>query len=260
MGAVTAVVFVSDVHYGKRTRTYDRRVAEQRLTRTYGQLDEIRTRHPETSGIVIAMLGDMVDGAEVYPAQAMYQDVPDAQRQAVELARIVAPWVEAVAARWGEAAIYAVYGNHGRMHRAHEEQNWDHVFYRFLQQMLAGKIPVRLNERGDGALFPVRVQGRTILLHHGDAIRAWGGIPWYGLERRLGRWALAGYAPDVLALGHFHTLGLLRVGKTTVLMNGTPVTDDDWAYRQYGYVNANSWWVVGIGKGGIAWLELLDLS
>ena len=78
------------------------------------------------------------------------------------------------------------------------------------------------------------VEGFKFLLVHGDDIRSWMNLPWYGITQRLMRWYQSICHFDYLCLGHFHSYANFEWNNTEVIMNGTFVTDDAYALKKIG--------------------------
>jgi len=115
--------------------------------------------------------------------------------------------------------------NHGR--RTHKPRYKDKVLdnYSYLIHKFAETYCKDLSNvdfyHPDAAKFIVPVQGYKFLIEHGDTVRGWNGIPFYGLDRRKAQEALRRMgttkAFDYWCVGHFHTPNLLG----NLVMNGS---------------------------------------
>jgi hypothetical protein len=167
------------------------------------------------SRIVIDLLGDFIEGIDIYPGQQRYLDLEpfDAMYMACdELARVIG----SVAERYPDIPIdiFCVYGNHGRTNKNHHKRsNFDYAVYRNLQRMFLpwrGSKPCEgVNiyvSTGEGLIYEIpEFPGKRHLIFHGDSIRSHLQFPYYGLDRAIGQFAeLTGRPPKYTKIGHFH--------------------------------------------------------
>ncbi|MFQ5591257.1 MAG: hypothetical protein ACE5HE_08855 [Phycisphaerae bacterium] len=262
----TAVLVRSDVHYGKRTPSYNPNIYRKRMAHLGESLAQIRSLLSggyDIRRLVIFELGDANDGTGIYPTQEHHQAITNVERQAEELATYDAAWYKEQAKVWGAVEVEAVPGNHGRAGRfAHEAASWDLVYFQYLRLMLRGAVDVRFEREGDPFLRIVELWGHRYLLYHGHAIRMWSGIPWYGIQIRVTRWATTGLAPlSACCFGHFHYYGEMPVNRTKALLTGTMVSSDEWALQTMGYEAQNTWHLFGVGKSRpMTWHFGVDLT
>jgi metallophosphoesterase superfamily enzyme len=129
----SAVLVVSDVHVGKKTPSYDMRVAQKVLdevAKRIVRIAELVQDGYRWDEVVICFLGDVLDGSEIFPGQATVQDIPNVLAQATVAARLFLPIVEASLAVAPIVRLVGVAGNHGRAGKnAAEAANWDIVCY-----------------------------------------------------------------------------------------------------------------------------------
>ena len=124
--------------------------------------------------------------------------------------------------------MVAVSGNHGRIGRKGEFKhhvNWDYIISKSLEDQFS-RITDRVTFNVPKSPFAiVDIEGWTFLMRHGDGIKSWGGIPFYGIARSTGRWvamqASVGKRFDYMAMGHFHQRADLPYTGGEVLMNGS---------------------------------------
>lgn len=248
----SAILVMSDLHFGKETATYNPHVFTERLSELGQSLKRIHAllRGYQIDELVIAMLGDANDGTGIYPTQEHHQGISNAEQQADQLSRLLSKFLLGQQRVWGKVRVECVPGNHGRAGKhAHEAANWDIVTYRYLQKSLEDKgIPVRMNgDRADPFIRKIKVRGHSYVLYHGHDIRTFSNIPWYGMMLRLSRWLSTKISPfDVALMGHFHTAGTWDINRVRLFLSGTMVSDDDWALRTLGWESANKWWLFGV--------------
>ena len=265
----SAVLVMTDVHYGKRTSTYSPGRCARRLDVLGRELGRIRglLAGYEFEELVIACLGDVNDGTDIYATQPHHQAITNVEQQAEEVARLFYAFSVAQADVWGRVRWECVPGNHGRAgKRAAEAANWDMVAYRYLSLMNQdGRVAVNLPDRNaDPFLRVMRVYRHGYLIYHGHDIRAWGNIPWYGIMLRLLRWQAARgdfHGWQTVLMGHFHTIGLWRFNGMVAMCSGTMVTDDEWGLRSFGLQPMNQWWFFGVSPGQpLTWQFCLDVG
>jgi len=264
----TAVLVMSDLHFGKATSSYDPDVFRKRLNQLSKRLERLRALMSayEFDELVIACLGDANDGSDIYATQPHHQAITNVEEQAVELARLLDKFGLEQAEVWGKVRWECVPGNHGRPTRSRlaEAASWDIVAYRYLMMLNRDdRITVTLPDiHADPFLRMARIYGHGYLLYHGHDIRSYSSIPWYGISRRLMMWSisekLTGW--QVGLMGHFHTSGMWRINRLQMIVTGTMVTDDEWALRTLGWESSNNWWLFGVSKKRpVTWTFELDL-
>jgi hypothetical protein len=112
--------------------------------------------------------------------------------QAVAAGRLVAALVSGLAGQFRGVSVYGVGGsNHGRLSRKYQFKggvlnNWDFVVYEHARALLARHDNVALHVL-PAKKETVRIANHWFLCGHGDHVKSWMGIPWYGIERDLGR-------------------------------------------------------------------------
>ena len=262
----SAVLLMTDVHYGRKTASYNPKVFAKRLTRLSQTLGGIREGLASLSldRLVVFMAGDMNDGTDIYATQPHEQAESNVEAQADELSELLSSWLLEQKRIWGTVSVEAVPGNHGRAgKRAAVAANWDMVFYRYLALRLGEAIPVGLNPRPKSPFIrKVELRDHQYILYHGHRIKSYFNIPWYGMSMRLHRWMSTRLAPfDMVCLGHFHTFGAWDVNRKTILVSGTMITDDDWALEEFGWESSARWWLFGVSdKHPMTWQYRLELE
>jgi len=262
----TAVICISDVHIGKETESFDMTIVKKRVkhfVKSTQRIYELMSAGCSFDRVVVLFLGDVNDGTQIYKTQPHHQAETDVNAQAVIAAETMfLPVLKDLADLYGKVEVHGVAGNHGASSRfTHEASNWDLVFYHYLRMLTKNEKRIKVHIHPDFIhVLPVRNHG--ILLYHGHQIKSYQQIPWYGVVQRALRWTAARRLPtwDILTMGHFHTFGLQDINRFTILMNGTMVTDDEWALQTIGYESSNKWWTWGMSnKRPITWSFGVDL-
>jgi len=173
----------------------------------------------------ILYLGDIIENeCGVYPSQPFSIDLPVVE-QIFEGIREEIRFVFSMARLFEEVEVFCVFGNHGRVHKySHPKSNWDYVFYKILKLSLEHQENVKVFiSKGPSLIFKA---GRfNIYMAHGNAVKSWSGIPFYGLERVVRRLSSLYDLPIHYAIfGHFHQP--INVGDF-YFVNGTMVGGTD---------------------------------
>lgn len=263
----TPVLCLSDLHSGKTTESFNIDVLAERVeTLKEGVLSilNILALSYNFEDIVINMLGDFIDGDAIYKTHAHHVDkiAPAGRQQAKVLACILLPFITDIQRETGlKVKLNGVRGNHGRVTQyTHESNNYDLMFYDLIEAEFRNNddITVNISERFAEI---VQVQGHGILLYHGAGIKCYQNIPWYGISQRAMRWKQSMKKDfSVVILGHFHTCGNMPWIGTDILLNGTVVTDDDFALENLGMDGDNRFWLFGCHpERGITWRFPVDM-
>lgn len=262
-----AILCMTDLHYGKKTDSFNQDIFEQEILRL---TETMQSRREEFAGrniteLVCCILGDINDGSEIYPTQPHHQVETNVEVQAEEITEILTPFFQKMKEVWGNVRIETVPGNHGRSGRfAHDFASWDTVTYKYLRGKLASDdIKVGINKGGTNPfLRKVNVLGHNYLMYHGHDIKMFQGIPWYGIWNRVAKWATTStLSPfEVIMMGHFHSFADNTLNKIRILTNGTMITDDDWALQVLGRESDNKWHLFGVTKDkAVDWQYPVDL-
>jgi len=230
-----AVAILSDWQLGKRTPNYNTAVAEERverLARKIRELTAIQRAHHPVRHLHVWLLGDLVEGELIFPGQAHRIDASLYRQVTLDGPRILGSFLRTMAASFEAIHCFGVIGNHGAIgggqrREMHPETSADMMLYRIVQQLTADqrRITWTLPETaGERAWYLIdQIGNYSCLLIHGDQIRGWAGIPWYGFKTKVPQWASGAIEPfgDV-ACGHFHQKTQMSFpGRRKARVNGT---------------------------------------
>jgi hypothetical protein len=241
----TAVMLVSDYHIGERVSEeetgglarYDFETFEKRWryhVETVASLTKDKLAGYDIPRLQACMLGDMVSGTIHDELVVTADGTP--MEWVVEGGHVIAQGLRDLAAEFEQVRVDCVVGNHGRLTRrpAYKQRyvNWDYLLYKFIELELRDQRNVEFTVPRS-FWDVIEVEGKHVLNLHGDNIRAWNGIPWYGITRAVGNLstllASQGVRFDVVNLGHFHNAGALdRIGGELVL-NGSAVGGNEYS-------------------------------
>ena len=233
----TAVLLLSDFHIGEivsKKETfgfgeYNFDVFTHRLKFLAESIRNItmrKLRGYKINKLCLLMLGDMVSGMI---HEELTDNAEDIIFQVLNGAYVTAQFVSEMSTLFEYIEIDGVVGNHGRLYKKvrykKRHTNWDYVFYQFLSLFLSSHKRVKCNF--PKSFFEVKkIYNWNFLLLHGDGIRGWMGIPWYGIQKAMWKIGdlLQSQSKTVLhykVLGHFHHTGELDRTPGEILLNGS---------------------------------------
>ena len=193
-------------------------VGVQEVTRALQMSSPITKLH-------IHMLGDIVEGSQIFPGQEQHI-CKDLFHQAIGVVGLIEDFILKCLTLFDEIHITAVCGNHGRVGKKGENPhwvNWDRIVYEFVKRELVN-YP-NITWKMDDSWWQIdTVFSYKFYLTHGDDIRCWAGIPYYGVDRSAQRETellrLANEWYDYFMIGHLHTPSIIPGVATTKFING----------------------------------------
>ena len=104
----------------------------------------------------------------------------------------------------------------------------------------------------------VDIEGYGFCVSHGDDVRSWNSIPWYGLERKTRRLTALNASQnkkiDYYCFGHFHQPATHAVLNGETIINGAWIATTPYVYNSLSTFNEPSQWIHGVNAGrGISW-------
>ena len=232
----TIVLMISDIQAGTYIskeatgglNEYNWGVLEKQFDMLYRGLEEIVLRHKMVAPIEnlhIHLIGDIVEGWDIFRGQVHNID-RDIGRQLVGVTKLIVTFLIKCRALFKHIHVVGVPGNHGRIGRKGENPyyvNYDFIVYEFVQEFLAN-FPEFTWQSNESWFQLDQIYGYKFLLFHGDDIRGWQGIPYYGIDR-----AAKNYREllerideryDYMEIGHFHMPSELSGVTTEKFVNG----------------------------------------
>ena len=223
----------------RRLHDYAQKVVEiTKIKRSGSTIDELR----------LYLGGDMVEGETGnYPSQP-YDVHSSVIRQAMrEAPDMFEGMIYYLLKYFKKIHVIGVPGNHGRgcsrFGTKHPETNWDRVFYWVLRDRILGsdlKPDRKMRQRvtfeipeGDQFWVLDRVWGWGNLIVHGDQIRGWAGIPFYGTQKKVHGWADSMPRDwDNLFFGHFHQHASGTINYRRWFCTGSTESSNNYALEQ----------------------------
>lgn len=214
------VILLSDCHIGEevdRDEThlaeYDIDTFERRMRVYYDSIMSIVNRQRLTTPMPdahIFMLGDMVEGEQIFRGQAARIEC-DVMEQFFQGKAIISRFVSEISANFDSVNISCVAGNHGRMGKKGETKfyvNWDYMMYRYMRDTLGNHSNIAWNIPKSWWTIP-EVRGQRFYITHGDDLVRYMGMPWYALERYDAKETkilrMVGEVYDHIVIAHHHT-------------------------------------------------------
>jgi len=233
-----ATLLLSDIHIGKEIRVdemgglgaynfeYFIEYAIM-LAKAIKEIIRIHSYAYKIKKLNVLGLGDWLDSQGIYPGQANYLDLTVTQ-QAVFGMVYIAQLLVSLLDTFQQIDVELIMGNHGRTGQKKREQprynSYDFLAYTMLSLMLQQQKRIKFNVH-----VPFwgmkNIKGHDFLMLHGDDIRSWAGIPWYGINRAIAnlREVLMNIGKGSFrytCLAHFHNTGDLEANYGERLING----------------------------------------
>lgn len=230
-----AIALLSDLQTGKITPDYNTDVCRERVA-AYAEkivkLTAIQRKDHPVRKCVVAMLGDFVEGVQIFPGQQWLIDSTLYRQMFDTTPVIVVEFLRVLLTAFDEVEVWMVDGNHGRIGRRGDfgpEDNADRMTYRVVRLLMRDEPRVTFHQAdpaGERAWYKImRIGNYSALLIHGDQIKGSSGYPWYGLGKKVHSWGSGGLGPDSdfkdLMLGHYHQLARIPLNHRTVWQNGS---------------------------------------
>jgi len=235
-GKESAVLLISDTHSGKlvfdeRGRpTYNKDILTYKMALLKMKVIKLLTKHVGLNNvdeIVIALLGDLVDGSGIYPQQEIAQDLNFFGDQVSLIVAAIWEIVLAVRKLGLTVRIEGVRGNHGRQGKyLPADNNFDYSVYQLLYMWAYETDGVTVDYSTTTEFKNFEVKGHNVHIRHEAPPQA---------ETPAGRAKFAGLRAihdyDIIAYGHLHHPSSGVYFNSDVIMNGAPIGQDDLSER-----------------------------
>jgi len=267
----TVLLLLSDAHVGKKTKSYNLEVFQKRLKTLWEGMMSIvsdrRTSRP-LKKIVIVFNGDIVDAESIYPGQSVEGiEVPLVHQIFTNALPRFTEFLSMCLENFEEVEVICNMGNHGRQNQAKwtsaKSSNWDVMFYKALEAMFQeeDRIEFDIALKDYKRLF--EIEGHGFMATHGNMIRSYYNLPFYGATRQAQRWQ-ANFRDEIklsyFLFGHFHSPGYMTFNQAQIVFNGSFVTDDKFAEEKLGVSSDPKQMLMGVHpKYGVSWRYALDL-
>lgn len=241
----TAVAVFADWQLGKVTPTYNSDILAKRIelyTEKLIEITEIQRAHHPVEDLHVWLLGDIVEGEEIFPGQSHLIDSGLYRQVGVNGPEILTNFINTCLEHFDRIHITGVIGNHGsvggRARKQHDpETNMDRLLYKILDLIYAKEKRVSFNipdGRGERNFYAIDSIGDySSLLIHGDQMPAPG--QFYGYYKKVMGWkdeAIPENFDDVY-MGHYHQKFKMTIGSSTLRISGSPESHNTYAQEYF---------------------------
>lgn len=212
--------------------------------------------------LYIAGLGDYVSG-EIHGATE-HSRWSNSIKNAMGMGELFAMMVTDLSRFFKKIVICSVPGNHGRRSVKKDyrgaHNNWDYLVMSHAATRLKGLV-----EEGRVEIFIpdawsmiLSIYGWNFCLNHGDDIRSWNSLPWYGIERKTRRLnaigTVTGQIPHYYIFGHFHNMATQQHTTGETIINGSWYAADEFSLESLGAYSEPYQWLMGVHPTyGLTW-------
>jgi UDP-2,3-diacylglucosamine pyrophosphatase LpxH len=167
-------------------------------------------------------------------------------------------------ARWfPQVKVLYLSGNHGRRKEVAKKDyhaSWDSWDYLIAETAAAYSADLWNVEFliPDSFSAVIEIEGHPFCCFHGDDIKGWAGIPWYGIERKTMRLTALNSAHDrrvrYYCMGHFHAAASQMKLKGETFINGAWPACDPYSFNALDGCNEPMQWLHGVHETqGATW-------
>lgn len=232
----TIVLMISDIQAGTYISSeasgglneYNWNILEKQFDQLYIGLEEIVTRHKRVAPINslhVHLIGDIVEGYDIFKGQTRQID-REITEQAIGVKDLLCDFLQKALHLFDKIHVVAVPGNHGRIGTKGENLHyvsWDYIVYKWMESELKNYDNITWQISKSWWQIDT-IYGYNFLMFHGDDIKSWQGIPYYGIDRAAKNYRelleLLGLKYNYLEIGHFHVPSELSGVTTEKFVNG----------------------------------------
>ena len=233
---MTMELMLTDLHYGKKSKTFNLKVAEQRMKK-FGEV--VLAEHDRYSSLynierIIGFLGgDIIENSEFHGAESRRASEFGNSEQVVSAVKsLFNDLVVPVVSTGKEVVFVCVTGNHDRpfsesTYQDPGKENLTWIIYKMLEDMckIAGFKNVKFIIP-DGVYHVLDIYGSPVLYEHGDHVK--GGVSRKACEAHLAkRSKQVGKLIRFMRMGHFHEKTMF--GRGRVIVNSSLAGQDGYS-------------------------------
>jgi len=240
-----AVAVFSDWQMGKVTASYNTQVLEKRIelyTEKLLEITEIQRLHHNVDELHVWLLGDIVEGEEIFAGQSHLLDSGLYRQVGVNGPRILSKFLITALEKFKKVHVLGVIGNHGavggKMRKQHDpETNMDRLLYKILELMFDKEDRITFNipdGRGERNWYAIdNIGDYSSLLIHGDQLPS--PAQYYGYYKKIMGWkdgAIPEHFNDVF-MGHYHQQFKMTIGSSILRVSGSPESSNTYAQEYF---------------------------
>lgn len=182
-------------------------------------------------------------------------------RNALAIGQLLGLMIRDLAPHFPTIDVICTSGNHGRRTPKKDYDgawsNWDYLIYE-IASMVCKDIKNVKFQIPDCWSVNVEIDGYGFCVAHGDDIKSWNGIPYYGIERKTRRLIAlhnsTGQRIQYFVFGHFHAMTMAAELKGETIINGAYPATDPYVYEGFSGYREPMQLIHGLHpKNGITW-------
>jgi len=241
----TAVAILSDWQLGKVTPDYNSDVLAKRIelyTEKMLEIVEVQRADHAVNNLHVWMLGDIVEGEEIFPGQSHLIDSGIYRQVGINGPEILSKFFTTALENFDKVNVTGVIGNHGSVGGKNRkmydpESNMDRLLYRIASLIFAGNPRIQFNipdGRGERHWYAVdRIGNYSSLLIHGDQLPSPSTIAPYA--RKVLGWKDGAIPEDFqdVFMGHYHQQAKMTLGSSTLRISGSPESYNTYAQEYF---------------------------
>lgn len=233
---VSLVADLSDLHIGEVVNPaeveglneFNWAIAQDRVFQFAKNLvkwSAVQRRAYPVDELVVLGKGDYISGSIHKELEVTNEFPPPVQ--AVNAGHLVGEFIAKLAPHFDKVRFVGVGAdNHGRLTvkpqaKQKAQNNYSFVTHAVARAELKKHPNVEFIE-AQGMKYLADIQGFKFLIEHGDSLKGWAGLPFYGMQRGMGKEALRRMGSDMgftyWSMGHWHTPCIIE-GR--ILINGS---------------------------------------
>ncbi len=182
-------------------------------------------------------------------------------RNCLAIGQMEALMVRDLAPYFPKINVICIPGNHGRRSPKKDFNgpwdNWDYL----ISEIMSGYCRDLKNVTfaiPECFSLNYEINGHGFHIQHGDDIKSWNSIPWYGVERKTRRLVALhnslGIRTRYFVLGHFHALASMADLKGETFINGSWVGTTPYSYESFSGFREPMQLIHGVHKDrGVTW-------
>lgn len=187
---------------------------------------------------VILMYGDMTSG-QIHEGEGRshYRNM---MRNSLAIGQLISLAIRDIAPFFETIEVICLSGNHGRRSVKKDYDgawsNWDYLISEIASMQSRRFTNVKFHIPDTWSLT-LDIEGHGFCIAHGDDVKAWNGIPFYGIERKTRRLTAlhnsVGKQVKYFVFGHFHALTQSAELKGETIINGAFPATDPYSYESF---------------------------
>lgn len=222
LGNIEASLLISDIHAGLKVDNvvnyYDIGVCKERMSQLLSKTIKYCRLHQVTK-LNIELLGDLING--VIKIQNRIDEEEDTISQIATISEILSQFINELKAEVPSIVVYGVIGNHSAVfankHERSNKENFERLIYKFISLRTGQQVITN----GLEDFLTYKVGDREIVMAHGDRENI--------TNAKQHFVDLLGRTVDFIHLGHVHHFNVKDDSNTTIIVNGSVVSTDNYA-------------------------------